>query len=187
MRAGMVQASCFGPGSPALRSAPAPAAAAARNTTMAAAPQGRTSLPLSGPSSLPLPTRRWYRAGGWRGPVITMARMPLFGTPVVRREDARLLTGGAQYVSNLDIPGAAHVTYVTATMAHARIVGIDVRDAWKVPGVLDIVTADDIDIGPMGFIDKTWPAAMVRPLLATGRVLFTGQALAAIVTETREA
>ena len=109
--------------------------------------------------------------------------MPLFGTPVVRREDARLLTGGAQYVSNLDIP----VTYVTATMAHALITDIDLTDAWKVPGVLDIVTADDLDIGPMGFIDKTWPAAMARPLLASGKVLFTGQAIVAIVTETREA
>src|SRR5205823_3811101 len=47
--------------------------------------------------------------GGLAGSRHYDGRMPLFGTPVVRREDARLLTGGAQYVSNLDIPGAAHV------------------------------------------------------------------------------
>jgi carbon-monoxide dehydrogenase large subunit len=113
--------------------------------------------------------------------------VPLFGTPVIRREDARLLTGGAQYVSNLDIPGVATVTYVTATTAHARITSIDVSATRAVPGVIDIVTAGDLDIGPPRLNDPSWPASMARPLLATDTVRFVGQAIVAIVTETREA
>jgi len=59
---------------------------------------------------------------------------------------------------------------VTATMAHARIVAIDVSAARSMPGVLDIVTAADLDIGPAGLTDKSWPASMARPLLATDTV-----------------
>src|SRR5438067_607673 len=129
-----------------------------------------TDVPAAERPVPPLPAHATIvLGGGLAGSRHYDGRMPLFGTPVVRREDARLLTGGAQYVSNLDIPGAVHVTYVTATMAHALIADIDVRDAWKVAGVLEIVTADDIDIGPMGFIDKTWPAAMARPPPSTRR------------------
>ena len=113
--------------------------------------------------------------------------MPLFGTPVVRREDARLLTGGAHYVSNLHMPGVVHVTYVTATMAHAHITDIDVDRAWQVPGVLAVVTAADLDIGPAPLNDPSWPAAMARPLLAKDKVVFAGEPIVAIVTETREA
>src|SRR5438067_6653870 len=120
-----------------------------------------TDVPAAERPVPPLPAHATIvLGGGLAGSRHYDGRMPLFGTPVVRREDARLLTGGAQYVSNLDIPGVASVTYVTATMAHARIVAIDVSAARSMPGVLDIVTAADLDIGPAGLTDKSWPASM---------------------------
>src|ERR671918_2652773 len=113
--------------------------------------------------------------------------MPLVGTPVARREDHRLLTGGARFIANLDLPGAACVTYVVSPVAHAVIRSIDTDAARQVPGVLDVVTAADVDIGPVPPLSPAFPDAMARPLLAGDRVRFAGEAVVAIVSETEAA
>jgi aerobic carbon-monoxide dehydrogenase large subunit len=113
--------------------------------------------------------------------------MSLVGTPVARREDHRLLTGGAHFIANLDLPGALSVTYVISTVAHGVIRAIDVDAARSVSGVVDIVTAADLDFGPQPQLSPAYPSAMARPLLADGRVRFVGEAVAAVVTETEAA
>jgi aerobic carbon-monoxide dehydrogenase large subunit len=113
--------------------------------------------------------------------------MPLVGTPVARREDRRLLTGGARFVADLDLPGCLSVTYVTASVAHAVIRSVDTDAARSTPGVVDVVTAADLDIGPQPQISPTYPPVMARPLLADGRVRFVGEAVVAIVSETEAA
>src|ERR671919_37206 len=113
--------------------------------------------------------------------------MPLVGTPVARREDHRLLTGGARFIANLDLPGALCVTYVISPVAHAVIRSIDTDAARSVRGVVDVVTAADLDLGPQPQLSPAYPPAMARPLLADGRVRFVGEAVAAIVSETEAA
>src|ERR671918_327754 len=113
--------------------------------------------------------------------------MPLVGTPVARREDHRLLTGGARFIANLDLPGALCVTYVISPVAHAVIRSIDTDAARSVRGVVDVVTAADLDLGPHPQLSPAYPPAMARPLLADGRVRFVGEAVAAIVSETEAA
>jgi carbon-monoxide dehydrogenase large subunit len=51
--------------------------------------------------------------------------MSILGNRVLRREDPKFLTVGGTYVDDLPHEGAAWVTYVRSTMAHARITGID--------------------------------------------------------------
>jgi len=97
-----------------------------------------------------------------------------------------MLTAGGSYVADIDLPGAAYVTYVTSTAAHARLVAVDVDKAREAPGVLAVVTAADLDIGPYPPLDAAFPPAMVRPLLASDVVRFVGEPIAAIVSETRE-
>jgi aerobic carbon-monoxide dehydrogenase large subunit len=113
--------------------------------------------------------------------------MPLVGTPVPRREDERLLTGDTRFIANLDLPGALHVTYVISPVAHALVRGIDTEAARAAPGVIDVVTAADLDIGPLPLVSPAYPATMARPLLAGDRVRFAGEAVAAIVSETEAA
>jgi aerobic carbon-monoxide dehydrogenase large subunit len=113
--------------------------------------------------------------------------MPLVGTPVGRREDHRLLTGDARFVADLDLPGCLSVTYVTSPVAHAVIRSIDADAARSAPGVVDVVTAADLDIGPQPQVSPTYPPTMARPLLAAGRVRFVGEAVVAIVSETEAA
>ena len=110
--------------------------------------------------------------------------MPLVGTPVARREDRRLLTGDARYIADLDLPGCLSVTYVTSPIAHAVIRTVDVDAARSAPGVVDVVTAADLDIGPQPQISPAYPPTMARPLLADGRMRFVGEAVVAIVSET---
>jgi aerobic carbon-monoxide dehydrogenase large subunit len=110
--------------------------------------------------------------------------MPLVGTPVARREDHRLLTGDTRFVADLDLPGCLSVTYVTSPVAHAVIRSVDVDAARSAPGVVDVVTAADLDIGPQPQISPAYPPTMARPLLADGRVRFVGEAVVAIVAET---
>ena len=55
--------------------------------------------------------------------------MSILGNRVLRREDPALLTGQATYVENVDIPGAAYVTFVRSPIAHARITELDVEEA----------------------------------------------------------
>ena len=110
--------------------------------------------------------------------------MALLGTPVPRVEDARFLVGATRYVADLDLPGVLTVTYVTSPLAHAEVGAIDVTAARGVPGVVDVVTAADVDLGPLPALNPAYPEAMLRPLLATGRVRFVGEPVAAIVAET---
>lgn len=112
--------------------------------------------------------------------------MTLFGTDVRRVEDHALLTGSGRFVADLDLPpGALCVVYVTSQMAHALLRSVDIDDARAMPGVVDIVTHQDLDVGPYPSMNPDFPAEATRPLLATDRVRFVGEAIAAVVAETQ--
>jgi len=111
--------------------------------------------------------------------------MAVRGTPVPRREDRALLTTGGVFVADRRLAGACYVTYVTSTIAHARIRRIDVDSVRSAPGVVDVVTAADItDLPPYPPAAPTLDPAMVRPMLATDRVRYVGEPVVAIVSET---
>jgi aerobic carbon-monoxide dehydrogenase large subunit len=111
--------------------------------------------------------------------------MSILGNRVLRKEDPKFLTTGGVYVDDLPLDGAAHVVYVRSTMAAARITGIDVDEAKAAPGVLAVFTGADIDLAPlppsMGLLNQ----AMTRSWLATDRVRYVGEQVAAVVAETR--
>jgi aerobic carbon-monoxide dehydrogenase large subunit len=100
-----------------------------------------------------------------------------------RREDLPLVTGAAHYSDDLVLPGALHVVFVRAPLAHGRILEIDASAAAGRPGVAGVFTAADLDLPPMPAGGA--PAAMARPVLATGTVRFLGEAVAVVVAETR--
>jgi aerobic carbon-monoxide dehydrogenase large subunit len=109
----------------------------------------------------------------------------VLGRPLRRLEDGRLLVGAGRYVADLDLGGAAQVTYVRSTEAHARV-AVDTGAAAAAPGVLAVVTAADLDLAPIPPAMPAFNQAMVRPWLADGVVRFVGEPLAAVVSETRE-
>ena len=116
-------------------------------------------------------------------------RVVIFGERVQRREDPALLRGEGRFVDNIDVNGAAIVTFVRSSMAHARIVSIDLDEVPSMPGVLDILTAADLGgaAGPSMPTDVPMlgRSGIVRPLLPDAVVRYVGEPIVAVVTETR--
>ena len=83
------------------------------------------------------------------------------GQPVRRREDRRLLTGGGRYSDDLNLPGQVYAVMVRSPHAHALIRSIDAEAARGMPGVLAVLTAEDIKadgLNPLPNIANSHPA-----------------------------
>ncbi|HLZ08154.1 MAG TPA: xanthine dehydrogenase family protein molybdopterin-binding subunit, partial [Chloroflexota bacterium] len=121
-----------------------------------------------------------------------MAVTKLFGSAVKRREDPRLITGGATYVDDVTLPALTHAAFVRSPYAHARITSIDVAAAKKAAGVVAVVTGQDI-AGKVGTIPTAWliPNSDLKtpahPALATDLVRYVGDAVAVVVAESQAA
>ncbi len=108
----------------------------------------------------------------------------ILGNPVLRREDPDILTGGTEYLDDLDIEGLLHVAFVRSTIAHARIESIDTDDAKAMSGVVAVYVNGDLDLADHhGFV--MLPPTMNRPPLARDKVRFVGDIVAMIVAESK--
>jgi carbon-monoxide dehydrogenase large subunit len=120
-----------------------------------------------------------------------MAVSHIFGASVRRREDPRLISGQATYVDDVKLPGTVHAVFVRSPHAHARIRRIDVSKAQSAPGVLAVLTGQDL-VGKVGNIPCAWliPGADLKlpdhPPLARDVVRFVGDGVAVVVAETRD-
>ena len=94
----------------------------------------------------------------------------MFGAPIKRKEDPRLVTGGGRYLDDLGQDALA-AAFVRSPHAHARIVDIDVTDAIDVDGVVAIYTYEDLT----GKVAEPLPLLIPHPTLTHGR---TGYPLA---------
>jgi aerobic carbon-monoxide dehydrogenase large subunit len=106
------------------------------------------------------------------------------GRPLRRREDRRFLTGTARYIDDLAVAGALHARFVRSPHGHARIRAIDTEAASAMPGVVRIVTGQDLAqwtrplrIAPA--IEGLHPVTIET--LPTGKVRFHGDLVACVV------
>ncbi|WP_270886319.1 aerobic carbon-monoxide dehydrogenase large subunit [Pedococcus sp. 5OH_020] len=91
----------------------------------------------------------------------------LFGAPVRRREDPRLLTGGGRYLDDLGA-GALAAAFVRSPHAHARILDIDVTGALDVDGLVAVYTYEDLP----GRVAEPLPLLIPHPALTHGRTQY---------------
>ena len=69
----------------------------------------------------------------------------LVGQSVARVEDATLLTGNGRYLDDLpQRKDTRHIAFLRADQAHAKIISIDTKDARALPGVVAVLTGDDV-------------------------------------------
>jgi carbon-monoxide dehydrogenase large subunit len=118
--------------------------------------------------------------------------VPVVGSPLLRREDPRLLAGEARYVEDLAVHGALHAALLRSPAAHARIRSMDTSGAAAAPGVVAVFTADDLRGDFQTPLPCAWPVTpdMKAPEhwpLAGGKVAYVGDAVAVVVAETRRA
>src|SRR5947207_7631586 len=66
------------------------------------------------------------------------------GQPMKRKEDPRLVSGTSTYVDDVVLPGMLHMAVSRSIHAHARIRHIDTSKAQKFPGVIAVVTGEEV-------------------------------------------
>ena len=106
-----------------------------------------------------------------------------------RLEDDRMLTGRGKYVSDWNLPNQTYGVFLRSDRAHADIVVLDAAAALAHPGVIAVITGEDIraalkslpcalPVKGRGGMELIHPG---RPALAQGRVRFTGEPVALVL------
>jgi len=101
-----------------------------------------------------------------------------------RKEDARLITGRTRFTDNISLPGMLHLAMVRSSVAHAKILSVDVTEAKSSPGVIAVLTGADLaDV--QGSLPNAWPVAPdqkapPRPSVAVDKVAFAGDIVAVV-------
>jgi len=99
----------------------------------------------------------------------------------VRPDLIEKVTGRAEYVTDLTMPGMLHGFVVRSPAIHARIASIDTSAARSVDGVVDVLTGDDVaSFGCWGVVLKD------RPIIAIDRVRYVGEPVAVVIADTIE-
>lgn len=118
------------------------------------------------------------------------------GQAVRRLEDGPLLAGAGRFTNDEALPGQAHLVFLRSPHAHARITSIDTSAARAMPGVVAILTGEDVAAAGLKSLGVALPfkrpdgsdlAAPPRPILAHGLVRFVGEPVAAIIAESAAA
>jgi CO/xanthine dehydrogenase Mo-binding subunit len=101
------------------------------------------------------------------------------GRSVPRLEGRAKVTGRAEYVHNLRLPGMLYGKIVRSTVAHGRIRRLDMSAARAVAGVYQIVTSEDVrKIIPHPYYG---PAFHDQPVLAIDKVHYVGEPVAVVL------
>jgi carbon-monoxide dehydrogenase large subunit len=116
-----------------------------------------------------------------------MAVLPkLVGDRIKRREDPALIQGFGKYVDDIPTVGTLYAAFFRSQYAHARIRRLDVEAAKRHPGVVTVLTGNDI-LGKVGTIPcgAAGPGMKVpvNHALAVGKVGFVGQPIAVVVAD----
>jgi len=110
-----------------------------------------------------------------------------------RAEDRRFLTGAGRYAADVHPDGLLHVAFVRSPFANARVEALDAQAARALPGVVAVLTAEDLaadGVGPVaGAMNVRGPDGQVwretpRPLLVGEAVRFVGEPVALVIAET---
>ena len=124
--------------------------------------------------------------------------MKQLGEALARREDDRLLRGGARYMADLEFPGLLDAVVLRSPFARARINCVDAAEALKVDGVIAVMTATDLEYVEKAITRQfyTLPAVFVErhevflgpyrePVLADRQVNRVGEPVALLIASSR--
>ncbi|MEY4092114.1 MAG: hypothetical protein RLZZ496_1296 [Pseudomonadota bacterium] len=115
------------------------------------------------------------------------------GAPVLRKEDFRFITGKGQYTDDINRQDQAHAYFLRSPHAHATIKKLDISAAKSAPGVLGVLTGDDLAADKIGGLICGWMIhnkdgspmkAGAHPALAQGKVRYVGDHVAVVIADT---
>ncbi|MGE3145779.1 MAG: xanthine dehydrogenase family protein molybdopterin-binding subunit [Pseudorhodoplanes sp.] len=115
------------------------------------------------------------------------------GAAVRRKEDHRFITGKGQYTDDITRPGETRALFIRSPHAHAKIKRIDAKAASGMPGVVAILTGEQLAADKIGHLICGWmihskdgtPMKMAaHPAIASGKACYVGDPVALVVAET---
>jgi carbon-monoxide dehydrogenase large subunit len=118
----------------------------------------------------------------------------VIGKRVKRVEDPRLLTGGALFVDDVNLPNMLHAAFFRSDHAHARILSIDTSQAKDIPGVIGVYTAEDMGdswepgpplVSPPPTLENVVFNSRRQVPLVKDKVKHAGEIIAVVVAESR--
>ena len=118
------------------------------------------------------------------------------GASIKRKEDRRFLLGKGNYTDDITLPNQAHAVFVRSMYAHAKITAIDTAAAKAAPGVLGVLTGDDVAADGLGGLPCGWlvknkdGSNMIEPphpALAHGKVRHVGDPVVMVIATSRAA
>jgi carbon-monoxide dehydrogenase large subunit len=116
------------------------------------------------------------------------------GAAVRRKEDLRFLSGRGHYTDDINRPHQLYAHMLRSDRPHARIVSLDAAPARAAPGVVAVLTGEDVEADKLGGIPCGWQihsrdgspmAEPPHPVLAIGKVRHVGDPVAVVIAETR--
>lgn len=116
------------------------------------------------------------------------------GARVVRKEDKRFITGKGRYVDDIKLMGMTHAYFIRSPHAHAKVKKIDSSAALEMPGVVAVLTGQQLVDDKVGNLICGWaitskdgsPMKMgAWPAMAPETVRFVGQAVAVVIAESK--
>ena len=111
----------------------------------------------------------------------TRPALNVVGKPLPRPDAVAKVTGAAKYTDDYVFPNMLHACTLRAGIPHARIVRIDTRKAKALPGVVAVLTHEDVPGAKNhGLVYADWP------VLCYDKVRYVGDAVAIVAAETRE-
>ncbi|WP_309571534.1 molybdopterin cofactor-binding domain-containing protein, partial [Deinococcus sp.] len=112
-----------------------------------------------------------------------------FGQALKRKEDPRFITGTGNYTDDIVIPGALHCAMVRSPYAHAKITGINADSVKDFPGVIRVLTGQDVADAGLGSIPVGWLLPELKtpahPAIALTEANHVGDIVAVVIAETR--
>lgn len=103
------------------------------------------------------------------------------GESIKRKEDDRFIRGKGTYIDDVILPGMLHMAILRSPLAHARITSIDTSAARETTGVVAVVTGSDMAAHNLAWMPTL--SGDTQAVLATDKVRFQGQEVAAVVAE----
>ncbi|WP_155297895.1 xanthine dehydrogenase family protein molybdopterin-binding subunit [Deinococcus kurensis] len=112
-----------------------------------------------------------------------------FGQALKRKEDPRFITGTGNYTDDMVLHGMVHAAMVRSPYAHAKITGINTDSVKDMPGVIRVLTGQDVQEAGLGSIPVGWLLPDLKtpahPAIALTEANHVGDIVAVVIAETR--